>query len=149
MANQPINIQIINLPQIRSAFKKSPELMVGELNKAIFKVLQNIRGKEILEYRSLGIGTPTTSLINSISQGIYQANLKGEVGPNVTGHPGMDKMKKPWHGITHYAFFVHGGTKYMSARPFLFNAVTTGQRDTDAFFIKAVDNVLSAIGKSI
>ncbi len=132
-----IDIKITNLPQIRAAFGRAPQLMIAELNKAIFQTLQTIRGKEILEYRALGIRVITGGLINSISRGVYQADLKGEVGPNVTGSPGVD-----------YALYVHSGTRYMKARPFLLNAVNSSQTETDKFFTSAVDKVLSQIGKA-
>lgn len=136
MANQTIDIRITNLPEIRAAFSRAPALMVRELNTAIKQTLLTIQGKEVLEYRSLGIRVITGGLINSIRRGIYQTNLRGEVGPNVTGSPGVN-----------YAIYVHSGTRYMAARPFLLNAVGDSKTDTELFFTKAVDRVLSQIGK--
>lgn len=112
--------------------------MVQELNTAIKETLLNIKGKEILEYRSLGIRVITGGLITSIQRGLYQTNLKGEVGPNVTGSPGVN-----------YALYVHSGTRYMNARPFLLNAVKSTQSSTDKFFINAVQRVLNQIGDKV
>lgn len=132
-----IQIKITNIAEIRAAFRKSPELMVRELNKAITKTLLKVKGSEILEYRALGIRVITGGLITSIQRGIYQSNLRGEVGPNVTGSPGVD-----------YAVYVHSGTRYMAARPFLLNAVKDDTQNIEGYFKTAVENVLSAIGKA-
>ena len=133
-----IAIKITNLPEIKRAFGKAPEAMTKELNVAIGKVLLTIQGKEILQYRSLGIRVITGGLINSIRRGLFQANLIGEVGPNVTNSPGVD-----------YAGYVHSGTRYMAARPFLLNAVTDSAPEIEVFFRGAVQKVLDDIGKSV
>lgn len=132
-----VDIQITNLPQIKRAFNKSPTVMSQELNLAIKKVALTIQGKESLEYRSLGIRVITSGLINSIRRGLYFSNLKGEVGPNVTGSPGVS-----------YAVYVHSGTRYMRARPFLLNAVNESQLLTDKYFKDAVQNTLDKIGSA-
>lgn len=133
-----IAIKITNMAEIRAAFNKAPQLMVNELNTAIKKTLLNIQGKESLEYRSLGIRVITGGLIGSIRRGIYFSNLKGEVGPNVTGSPGVN-----------YAGYVHSGTRYMKARPYLLNAVNHAELDTEKYFKTAVQNVLDNIGSQV
>lgn len=130
-----IAIKITNLPQIRAAFNKAPALMTKELNTAIKKTAITIQGRESLEYRDLGIQVITSGLINSIRRGLYLSNLRGEVGPNVTGSPGVN-----------YAGYVHSGTRYMKARPFLLNAVNNSDRETQEFFKTSVQNVLDSIG---
>lgn len=138
MANSDISIKITNLPQIRSAFNRAPFSMTRELNTAIKKTLLNIQGKEVLQYQTLGIRVITGGLIQSIRRGYYQSNLRGEVGPNVTGSPGVE-----------YAVYVHSGTKFMRARPFLLNAVEDTKESTQKFFTDAVNNVLSEIGRLV
>lgn len=133
-----IQIRITNLPEIKAAFNKAPSLITKELNDAIKKTVLNIQGKESLQYRDLGIKVITGGLINSIRRGLYFSNLKGEVGPNVTGSPGVD-----------YAIYVHSGTRYMNARPFLLNAVNDANKDTDGYFTKAVQNTLDSIARSV
>lgn len=132
-----ISIKITNLPQIRAAFAKAPGLMVEELNKAIAKTLLSIKAKEVLEYRTLGIRVITGGLITSIQRGYYQRNLYGEVGPNVTGSPGVD-----------YAIYVHSGTRYMKARPFLLNAVGDSRNETTRYFVNSVNTVLDKIARA-
>lgn len=133
-----IAIKITNLPQIRAAFSKAPNSMTEELNIAIKKTLLTIQAGESLEYRDLGIHVITGGLINSIRRGIYFGNLRGEVGPNVTGSPGVD-----------YAGYVHDGTSRMKKRPFLLNSVDKSKNNTETFFINAVQNVLNKIAGSV
>lgn len=130
-----INIEIKNLPQIKAAFKQAPVLMKRNLNTAIRKTVINIQGKESLEYKSLGIRVITGGLINSIRRGAWYGDLRAEVGPNVTGSPGVD-----------YAGFVHEGTSHMRSRPYLLQAVNSSQNDTDRFMTEAVDKTLHEIG---
>lgn len=133
-----VNITIKNLPEIKSAFRKSPKLMVKYLDRAIAKSLLTVKRHEALEYRSLGIRVITGGLIDSIQRGTYQRSLYGEVGPNVMGSPGVD-----------YAGYVHDGTRYMRSRPYLLEAVGDSQKDINEFFTDAVDNVLSDIARSV
>lgn len=143
-----IEIKIKNLPQIRAAFNRAPRLMKISLARAIPLSLRAIKDDEELQYANLGIGVITGRLLSSIRVGVdYRpGTLKGEVGPNTSSYPGLDVMAKPWHGITHYSYFVHEGTKYMKARPFLLNAVKSAQPEVDRLFEKAVDDVLTKIG---
>lgn len=133
-----INVTITNLPQIKAAFSKAPAQMTKELNLAIRKAVLKIQGQESLDYRSLGIRVITGGLINSIRRGTYFSNLRGEVGPNVTGSQGVG-----------YAIYVHEGTKYMRSRPFLYNAVQDSRNYTEEVFKRAVQNVLDDIGRSV
>lgn len=133
-----IKITIKNLPQIKAAFGKAPRLMTQELNKAIAKTVYSIQNKEGHEYKALGIRRITGGLINSIVRGSYLTNLRGEVGPNVTGSPGVD-----------YALYVHSGTRFMRARPFLLNAVNQSEGEIDKFFQEAVQSVLDDIGRGV
>lgn len=133
-----IDIKITNLPQIRRAFGMAPSLMTRELNLAIKKTIFTIKAKEIGQYSSLGIRVVTGGLISSIQRGEYFGNLVGEVGPNVTGSPGV-----------RYSIFVHNGTRYMQARPFLKNAMAQASPEVERFFTNAVQNVLNDIGNSV
>lgn len=132
-----INITIKNLPQIRAAFRKAPSLMTTELNKAIRKTVIEVQRKSFVEYKSLGIRVITRGLWRSMQSGTHFGNLRGEVGPNVTDSPGVS-----------YAGYVHSGTRYMRARPFLLNAVNRSDKDIDKYFTEAVDNVLNQIGRA-
>lgn len=133
---KPIEIKITNLPQIKHAFGLAPSLMRKELNMAIRKTVLNVQAQEFQAYQSRGIGIVTHGLIDSVRRGTFYGELRGEVGPNVTGSPGVN-----------YAVFVHDGTRYMRSRPFLKDAVEGTNEITQRFFTLAVNNVLNTIGK--
>lgn len=124
MAN-PIEIKITNLPEIRAAFSKAPHLMRKELNTAIKKSVLTIQRQSM-------INTPVlTGRLRASTASIF-GDLKGEVGTH-----------------TDYDIFVHEGTRFMKARPYLRDAVEESNEVVEEFFTKAVDNVLSDIGKSV
>ena len=120
----PISITIKNLPQIKAAFNKAPLLMSKELNTAIKKSIFIIQGKSMRN-------TPVlTGRLRASHTSIF-GNLRGEVATN-----------------TNYDIFVHGGTRFMKARPFMLQAVESSETEVNRFMVKAVDNVLSAIGRA-
>lgn len=120
---EPISITITNLPQIRAAFSKAPSLMNSELNTAIKKSVFYIQGKSM-------VNTPVaTGRLRASTRSLF-SNLKGEVGTH-----------------TNYDIFVHEGTRFMKARPYLRTAVDESNVQVSDFFVKAVDNVLNTIGK--
>lgn len=133
-----VQITITNLPQIKAAFSKAPTDMIKELNKAIGLTILDIKRQEVIEYKNYGIQVITGGLINSIQRGYYQTDLRGEVGPNVTGSPGVD-----------YAGYVEGGTNKMQARPFLHAAISDVDERKDEYFKNAVQNVLDSIGEFV
>lgn len=116
-----IDIKITNLAQIKRAFGLAPRLMVSELNSAIRLTIFAIG-------RLSRINTPVDT--GRLRASTYEkfGNLKGEVGTN-----------------TEYDFFVHEGTKFMTARPYLRNAVRASSSQIDANFKNAVQNVLDKI----
>ena len=119
-----ISIKIKNLPQIRAAFAKAPFLMSKELNIAIRKSVIGIGGESRRR---------TPVLTGRLRASTYEhfSNLKGEVGTD-----------------TVYDRFVHWGTRYMKARPYLADAVKSKEEDTNRYFVEAVDRVLHSIGKA-
>jgi HK97 gp10 family phage protein len=133
-----VNVQITNLPEIRAAFRMAPLLMKAELNKAIRKTALNIKAKEVGNYSSMGIGIVTRGLISAIQRGTYFGELSAEVGPNVTGSPGVS-----------YSVYVHDGTRYLKSRPFLKEAVDDAKPDSIKFFEEAVQDVLNRIGDKV
>lgn len=119
-----IAIKIKNLPQIKAAFNKAPFLMTKELNTAIKKSIFTIQSKSM-------VNTPVlTSRLRSSHKSMFQ-NLRGEVATN-----------------TDYDVYVHWGTRFMKARPFMLQAVESSDAEVNRFFTKAVDDVLSKIGKA-
>jgi len=118
---EAISITISNLAEIRAAFVTAPLQMQTELNKAIKKTVLNIQ-------RSSMINTPVKTGRLRASTASKFSNLKGEVGTH-----------------TNYDIFVHNGTRYMAARPYLRDAVDITREDTDKFFTLAVQTVLNNI----
>lgn len=117
-----INVTIKNLPQIRAAFSKAPMLMTRELNTAIRRSIVAIQGVSMRN-------TPVdTGRLRASTQTLF-GPLRGEVGTHVF-----------------YDIFVHDGTKYMKARPFLLNAVNTEDAFVQGEFTGAVTRVLDQIG---
>lgn len=128
MAN--INITIKNAAEIRSAFRKAPDLMTKYLNDAIKKTLISIQGETIKNVHA-GRG------INVITGGLLSATERPPI---------FSRLKGVYDVDINYAVFVHDGTRFMKARPFLQNAVNSKEQDTDKFFTAAVDKVLSELG---
>lgn len=120
-----IQIKIKNIAQIRAAFSRSPLLMAKELNLAIAKVVLEI-GRQSRQATPVDTGRLRASHYERFG------NLRGEVGTN-----------------TSYDLFVHDGTRYMRARPYLRTAVEGSQGSVDKVFGKAVQNVLDSIGRSV
>lgn len=121
---EPIQIKITNLPQIKAAFNRAPGLMTDELNKAIKKSIFTVQADSMRN-------TPVLTGRLRASHTSMFANLKGSVYTNVN-----------------YDHWVHDGTKYMEARPFMQQAVDSDNRQVQSFMTKAVDNVLAKIGKA-
>lgn len=120
-----INITITNLPEIKAAFAKAPGLMTNELNTAIRKSVISI-GADSRRNTPVLTGRLRASTLEQYS------NLKGEVGTH-----------------TDYDIFVHWGTKYMRARPYLLEAVESNTEKVDDFFKKAVQTVLDTIAREV
>lgn len=123
MMAEAIKITITNLPQIKAAFNKAPTLMAKNLNIAIQKSIFLIKGKSQQN-------TPVLTGRLRASTYTMFGNLKGEVGTN-----------------TNYDIFVHEGTRFMQARPYLRTAVESSNSDVDRYFTEAVDKTLNEIGK--
>ncbi|TAL08217.1 MAG: hypothetical protein EPO02_13600 [Nitrospirae bacterium] len=105
--------------------------MLKELGNAIKKTLITIQGETIRNvHPARGINIITGGLLSATERPPLFTQLKGVYAVDIE-----------------YAKFVHDGTRFMKARPFLQNAVNTEQELTDKFFSEAVNNVLSKIGK--
>lgn len=124
-----VDIKITNLREIRGAFRKAPELMAKHLNIAIKKALISIQAETIRNvHPDRGINVITGGLLSATERPPIFTHLKGVYDIDIS-----------------YAGFVHDGTRYMRARPFLLNAVRSEEHNLDDFFKKAVDDVLSQI----
>jgi len=126
-----IDVRVDNLPQIRAAFKRAPELMTMELNKAIGLSGLLIQ-RQAVQYAPVDTGRLWKSI------GSKFENLKGTVGSGVlTGAP------------VNYDIYVQLGTKFQDAQPYLFSAVADSEAAVIEFFHKAVQNVLDKIGDTV
>lgn len=117
-----IQIQITNLPQIKAAFAKSPTIMGRNLNIAIRKTVF-----EVSATSRRNTPVDTGRLRNSTYERF--GSLKGEVGTN-----------------TEYDRFVHNGTRFQRARPYLLNAVKSQEIQINKNFTEAVQKTLNEIG---
>lgn len=120
-----VDIKITNLPQIRAAFSRAPLLMAQELDKAIQLTVLNIQRKSM-------INTPVLTGRLRASTSSKFSHLRGEVGTH-----------------TNYDIFVHEGTRFMPARPYLRDAVEEANIETNKMFQSAVQSVLDTIGRSV
>lgn len=116
-----IKVEIKNMGQIRAAFLAAPALMTKNLNLAIRKSIFQIRGQAQKNTPVL-TGRLRGSAYNTF------APLMGEVGFKAN-----------------YAGFVHFGTRFMRARPFLLNAVVSEDAQVQQWFKEAVEDTMLGI----
>lgn len=119
-----VNITIKNLPQIKRAFGMAPSLMRRNMRTAIDQSLK------IIEFASRNRTPVDTGRLRSSHRSRLTSDFSGEVGTHVN-----------------YDIFVHEGTRYMKARPFLMNAVQANQHNVDKAFEMAVQKTLDEIGR--
>lgn len=120
-----VNITIRNLPQIRSAFRKAPFEMSKNLNLAIQKTIFQVsaQSKRNTPVRTGRLRASTYTRFD---------NLRGEVGTNAE-----------------YDIFVHEGTRFMKARPYLRSAVESEDNKIQDYFKKAVQDTLDTIARAV
>jgi len=147
-----INVKIVNLPQIRSAFRAAPASMTKNLNIAIKKGILFIAGESA---KRTPVRTGNLRASHFRSESLEFRNLYGKLQPSpryaVFVHEGSkphiiearNKKALYWPGAAHPVKRVfHPGSK---ANPFLARAVTASQNQVDKFFIEAVDSTLNDI----
>lgn len=124
MADTNFNFSIKNMEAIKAAFIKAPELMAAKLNDAIKKSAFAVQRQSM-------INTPVdTGRLRASHKSLF-APLRAEIVAN-----------------TGYAVYVHNGTRYVNARPFLLDALQSTDSNIQSFFTDAVDEVLSIIGNA-
>lgn len=118
-----VAIKISNLAEIKRAFGRSPVLMAKQLDIAIERSIYEIS-------RDSKLGTPVDT--GRLRASTYEkfSRLRGETGTN-----------------TDYDIFVHEGTKFMRARPYLRNSVNKNSANVQRYFTQAVQKVLDVIGR--
>lgn len=121
-----VNIEIKNARQIKSAFNMSPYLMTKNLSLAIKRVALNVTKQ------SQRITPVKTGFLRRSHTTKFETPLRASIEP-----------------MASYALYVHDGTRFMKARPFLADAVEVTQGYTDAEFEKAVQDTLNQIGARV
>lgn len=118
-----IRIEIKNIGQIKSAFAAAPTLMKNNLNQAI-------KTATFMVGRDSRILTPVdTGRLRASTSERFQ-DLKGIVQTR-----------------TNYDVFVHEGTRFMRARPYMRNAVERNTPAINLLFAKAAQDTLNDIGR--
>jgi HK97 gp10 family phage protein len=118
-----IRIEIKNLDKVISALKRSPQKMAKELNdaikKSIYMIERNAKGRTPVDTGRLRASYETTF-----------APLVGSISPTA-----------------YYAIYVHEGTRYMQARPFLREGIEMGKKSIQDYFEQAVAATLNQIAR--
>lgn len=118
-----VSIRISNIAEIRRAFALAPGDMANQLQRAIRKATFQVG-------RQSRINTPVlTGRLRASHTERFQPG-KGIIEPTA-----------------HYAIYVHEGTRYMRARPFLAEAVDSETGQVQDFFTEAVKEVFDRIGR--
>jgi hypothetical protein len=121
---EAIQIKITNADEIKRAYAKAPAQMTKALSVAIKMAVFLIQGRM----------TPDIPVLTGRLRGSAYSRFKplsGEVGTN-----------------TNYDRFVHEGTKFMPARPYLRSAAEDSTDEINELFTRATQDVLNDIGKS-
>lgn len=117
------SVKITNINQIRAAFLLAPQEMAAELNNAIHQSIF------VIERESKKNTPVDTGRLRASTQTLFSP-LRGEVGTNVF-----------------YDIFVHEGTRYMKARPYLLNAIKSTEQQIQTYFEKAVEKVVDNLAR--
>lgn len=118
-----IKIKIVNLAQIRAAFARSPRVMARNLNKAIKRSVIKIEGD------SKRVTPVRTGFLRSSHSSSF-SNLAGFI--DVTAS---------------YAPYVHFGTRFQRAQPFLQKSVNANEGFVNDEMLSAVQDTLNDIAR--
>lgn len=121
-----VQMRITNQREIMKAFGLAPTLMAKNLAKAMRGSLFDV------QRASMRITPVATGFLRGSHRTQFISPLKGEV-----------------QVLADYAEFVHDGTRYMSARPFLADAAEMESGFVTAEFEKAVQDTLDEIGARV
>lgn len=121
-----MHVEIKNIAQIKSAFRQAPYLMTKNLSKAISRSVFNV------QRTSMKITPVKTGFLKRSHRTGMTSPLTGYVEPTAS-----------------YALFVHDGTRFMKARPFLRDALEVEDGFIQAEFEQAVQDTLDSIGSKV
>lgn len=126
-----IKVTIPNLAKVKNAFSKYPALTAKEVQTALLKSITEIQ-RDSRMVTPVDTGRLRTSIGQAGGEGIFEVKkMSAEVGTNIK-----------------YAVYVHEGTKYMPARPFLQQGVDRAMSKIKEYFKDAVENVHLSISKA-
>lgn len=122
-----VQVRIKNLPQIRAAFGMAPRAMSRELSTAVKKSTLLVRDRSKI-HTPVRTGFLRNSHVTRFSGG--GLSFAGTVEPTA-----------------YYAPFVHEGTRFQKAQPFLRQGLYESEPQIQQLFLAAVQNVLNQIGR--
>lgn len=126
-------VTIKNLPQIRAAFSKAPQFMREEFGSALKKA---------------GLAVMTKSMKSTpVRTGFLKAShlQRGQGGVFISGSG--TSMRAEIGPTADYSVFVHEGTRFMRAKPFLKNALFSSDNEIQELFTRATQNALNKIAR--
>jgi len=118
-----ITLKVRGFRQLQKNFRKAPQVTFRELNKAI-KI----------------VGWMITRKSKDVTP-VKTGALKGSIRPS------FEPLKTIIEPHKNYGLYVHEGTKYMKARPFLKWGVENSVTDVENVLSRAVQRVLNIISK--
>lgn len=124
-----VQVRIKNLPQIKAAFATAPRAMARELTMAVRKSTFLTEGQSKIR-TPVRTGFLRNSHVTRFMGG--GLNYAGIVEPTAF-----------------YAGFVHQGTRFQRAQPFLRKGLEASENQIQNLFRVAVQNVLDGIGRKV
>lgn len=122
-----IRIQIKNLPQLRAAFGAAPQIFSAKFRQALTKSAIFVQAQSMIR----------TPVLTGRLRASHEWHLRGsglgmqvEVGPTAF-----------------YGIFVHEGTRFMRARPFLKEGAEASLHQIQDFFTQATQEGFNDIGR--
>lgn len=123
MSDVSVSIQITNLGAFKRAFASAPHIVAPHLDRAIKKAVASV-GR-----RSRQLTPVDTGHLRASTRETFRP-LHGEVGTH-----------------TNYDIFVHEGTRYMKARPYLRDAVQQVEPAINNIFVGELQQALDKIAR--
>lgn len=134
MSDVKVNIEIKNLAQFKAAMKSSPTIVRPHLVRAINTSVLLVGREAVNLVNNAGIFHAVDTGV--MKDSILASGLERASGPRLLGQVGPD---------TNYAHWVHEGTRYMRARPFMYAAVEAQSTQVDQVFEDELQKALNKI----
>ena len=114
----------VNAEKVAKAFKQAPRNLGKNLGKALKESAFTVERK--------------SKIIAPWDTGLMSKSIRPEVKP-------LSAIIAPH---VNYAVFVHEGTRFMAARPFMARGAKASERLIQEFFTESVDDTLKSIERS-